>query len=343
MSSDSPVTLDAIASEAGVSKWTVARVLNGENKETWPSAKARAKHIRAIAERLGYRPNTAAKAVRTGRFGAIGLVLGAQSMMWLPLGLLRQLQRHAAEAHWNLLVSTFTSEQLTSEEQLPKLLRELAVDGLVLDLLDEDLEAIETILRRHRIPAICLNVDRPEDCVRFDDRGSYAAAVTRLAQSGRRRIGYCGRLHAVDHYSHRDRQRGYLDGIANMGGQADMLDTSEAEPAAQFAAVRRWLERDDRPDAVLTYSAGEAHLVYAAGLSLGLRFPEDISIVASHDAPLVLPGYRIETLVLAQRRVAHEAVAMLQSKIADPTTPISAIALPLVPHVPQPRRQPSSK
>ncbi len=68
-------TLDEIAKAAGVSRMTVSNVLNGKNKETWSSTAERAERIREIARELNYRPNAAAKAVVTGRFGGIGLLL----------------------------------------------------------------------------------------------------------------------------------------------------------------------------------------------------------------------------------------------------------------------------
>jgi DNA-binding LacI/PurR family transcriptional regulator len=45
---------------------TVSNVLNGKNKENWPSTARRAAKIREIAEKMNYRPNAAAKAVVTG-------------------------------------------------------------------------------------------------------------------------------------------------------------------------------------------------------------------------------------------------------------------------------------
>jgi DNA-binding LacI/PurR family transcriptional regulator len=67
-------TLEEIAREAGVSRYTVSNVLRGRNKENWACTVERAERIRGIAERLNYRPNAAAVATATGRFGASGLL-----------------------------------------------------------------------------------------------------------------------------------------------------------------------------------------------------------------------------------------------------------------------------
>src|ERR1700721_168715 len=69
------VTLRQIAEEAGVSVQTVANVLQGRNKERWPSVAERARQIRAIAARLEYRPSAAAKSMRTHRSHQIGILI----------------------------------------------------------------------------------------------------------------------------------------------------------------------------------------------------------------------------------------------------------------------------
>ena len=58
-------TMKDIAVEAGVSIKTVSRILNGENKENWPSSIRRAQQIRDIANRLNFRPNAMARTMRT--------------------------------------------------------------------------------------------------------------------------------------------------------------------------------------------------------------------------------------------------------------------------------------
>lgn len=68
-------SLRDIALEAGVSIKTVSNILNGRNKEIWPEAIRRAEKIRNIADRLGYRPNQAARAMRLKRTGQIGVLM----------------------------------------------------------------------------------------------------------------------------------------------------------------------------------------------------------------------------------------------------------------------------
>lgn len=64
-----------IAKEAGVSVTTVHRILTGVNKEIWQSSSARAEQIRNIARKHGYRPNAAARAMKTKKTDMLAVVL----------------------------------------------------------------------------------------------------------------------------------------------------------------------------------------------------------------------------------------------------------------------------
>jgi len=67
-----PVTLDDVAREAGVSRATVSRTLNGKASMVSEATKAR---VRAVAEELGYTTNLAAQAVAVGRSTSVGFVV----------------------------------------------------------------------------------------------------------------------------------------------------------------------------------------------------------------------------------------------------------------------------
>jgi LacI family transcriptional regulator len=96
-------TLEEIAREAGVSRYTVSNVLRGRNKENWACTAERAERIRAIAARLNYRPNAAAVATATGRFGAIGLLASRRHPHGALLDtLLNSVRHHLTERELHL-------------------------------------------------------------------------------------------------------------------------------------------------------------------------------------------------------------------------------------------------
>lgn len=74
---ESMATLQQIAQQAGVTTATVSNVLSGRVQVQRSDAVKRARRIRRIARQLGYRPNAAARATRTGRTGCIGMLISA--------------------------------------------------------------------------------------------------------------------------------------------------------------------------------------------------------------------------------------------------------------------------
>ena len=118
-------TLEEIAREAGVSRYTVSNVLRGRNKENWACTVERAERIRGIAERLNYRPNAAAVATATGRFGAIGLLASRRHPDGVLLStLLYSIRHHLTERELHLTLGDLPDESLTDEAYVPRILRE---------------------------------------------------------------------------------------------------------------------------------------------------------------------------------------------------------------------------
>lgn len=69
------VTVADIARRVGMSKSAVAKVLH-DNRSTIRVGKEKAELIRKVADEMHYRPNTVARALRSGRTGLLGIVLG---------------------------------------------------------------------------------------------------------------------------------------------------------------------------------------------------------------------------------------------------------------------------
>lgn len=118
-------TLKEVAKAAGVSLASASYAING----TGSLGEGTRRHILEVAAGLGYRQNLAARATRTGRTGAIGLVLPDLTNPFFPTLAQSVIQTARQHAHSVFVTDTEGSEEL--EVQSVRLLVEHGVDGIV--------------------------------------------------------------------------------------------------------------------------------------------------------------------------------------------------------------------
>jgi LacI family transcriptional regulator len=344
----SHVTAADIALHLGLGKSTVAHVLNGraERLRIRPETRRR---VEEAAREMGYRPNVSARAMRTGRFGAAALIQPL-SGVYLPVELLIGLA-DALRAHdMHLSVAEAPNEVLHDEGYLPKVVRELAADGLLINMIADASTAFIKAVEAHHIPSIWINSEREADCVHPDDFMGGRIATEHLLGLGHRRIAFVqeGPPRQIplfkeeapaesggQHYSVRDRRHGYEQAMhaAGLTPQAvalsgrpwsydETLDDRRIPDAVAF------LSGPERPTAIVAYESSPALPLLYAALSLGLRVPEDLSLVMFHGGLEQNVGIPITTVDTNISRVGREAVRMLLQKIAHPDEPLPRTAVP---------------
>jgi LacI family transcriptional regulator len=327
------VTLKRIAEHCGLSLQTVGAVLGGKASLFRPATVAR---VQAAASALGYRPNSAAKAMRSGRFGCAALVLSDDP--WRSTLFRAQITGidHALTAAGMHLVHALIPEQdLRERGQVPKIIGELMADGLLINYNTGIPAALDEVITRHRLPAIWMNARRARDCVHPDDEGAGRLATEHLLALGHRRIAYVDYCHAAtqadQHYSVGDRRAGHEQAMRAAGLAVRVMTVPQAlRPAEQLPAIRDWLSASDRPTAVVTYCEREAEsILYAATAMLRLRVPADLSIVAIHDDPADHTGVPLATVILPRYDLGRVAVELLLERIAAPRRSLPARCLPV--------------
>ena len=283
-----PTMLD-IANRAGVTKGAVSFALNGRPGVSEPTRQ----RILAIADELGWQPNSAAVALSDGRAGAFGLVVDRPAR---TLGL---------EPFFMQLVSGIQS--VLSEDGIPLLFTvaedqqaELAVyrswwarrrvDGVFLVDLRVD-DARVPLLEGLRMPTVVLGSPEASGAlpaVWSDDAEAVHAAVRHLAGLGHRRIG---RVSGPDRLVHtRIRDAAFADATAGHGIEGSAVATDySGEQGAE--ATRRLLRGDlsggGLPPTALIYDNDVMAVAgLTATLALGLRVPADVSLVAWDDSQL---------------------------------------------------------
>lgn len=291
------------------------------------------KRVIGTADRLGYRRHTAASAMRRNRVGAVGLLLGnSGNENFLPLGLLKNMERQARQHDQRLIISHVLDDQLGDPEYVPGILRELAVDGLIIDYIANSPQHLVELLDRYRVPAVWLNSKRPHNSCYVDDVEAGHRAAAHFADAGHHRLafvaqGYSSAM-AEMHYSQHDRAVGMAEAAAGRG--CEWVDLSTSAKADNPDALDRLIaafRKTQRPTAVFADSLSAAMLVYTAARAAGLKCPDDVSMLGVGSSALRLPGLAIDTLILPQREISSQVLAELNQVIADPNKPRSAVAV----------------
>jgi DNA-binding LacI/PurR family transcriptional regulator len=147
------------------------------------------------------------------------------------------------------------------------------------------------IVSRHRMPCVVIN-NCEEDVAAFlvksDNYSSAKKAVNFLATTGHRRIAFVGGYLTLT--NHKDRYRGYLDGLAAEGIEPDesliIDDVTSWDDHGGTEGVYRLLGRTRNVDALILCSDFLALGAYKALETRGVAIPDDVSVVSFDDFPL---------------------------------------------------------
>ena len=297
------VTLQSIADRVGVSRMTVS---NAFSRPDQLSVELR-ERILAAADELGYvGPDPAARALARGRTGSIGLLLTDE----------------LSQAFEDLVATEFLSsvaDALTQEGLAVTLLttgpgrlrtradggthaappafvpaRDVAMDGAIVYICDPASSDIAWLERRG-LPMVSVDRDPSPDApsVNVDDRAGARAAARHLVDLGHHRIALLTLRTNVEvdgvptwNYPARERIAGWREALGAAGVEP-AVHSAWFRPSTDVVAVaREMLDRPDRPTAVLCFSDAFAAATMDVARSLGLRVPEDLSVVGFDDSPL---------------------------------------------------------
>jgi LacI family transcriptional regulator len=304
------VRLIDVAHEASVGTSVVSRVLNDD-----PSLSVRdetRKRILDAAARLDYRPNALARGLKLAKTMTIGLVihLGYSENAELIAGV----ERAAADRGYLTLLAD-ASEFVSHGESYRRLLLERRVDGLLMASgLGED--AFLRELSDHGLPIMVVN-RRLRDGVpsaSMDDEGGMGVAVQHLVDLGHTRIGYIGGPQVSD--VSRRRLAGYRQAMRAAGLRVQtrhVMESSEHEVGG-FDAMQALLAEARPPTAVAVWSVTSAVGALAAVRRSGRAVPDDLSVIAFHDAPIA--QYLEPPLATVRMPMAKMANAAVKAVIA---------------------------
>jgi len=277
------VTLREVARETGLSPATVSRVL----RDSGPvSAKTR-NLVLSTVERLGYRPNSLAQGLRTGRSTAVALVVSDIEQGW-HASLTKHLQVSLEEIGIDLILMNLGHE-LRRLDMVVERVQAMRLRGVILAASDrippkQVKRVVGNLDKEVLIASIGQRLDRygiPSFV--HSDTEAAEAAVEYLLQKGCSPVAFCSRIRTST--MGKERFQGYLNAIERAGLAIDenlvwdYSDTSFFRQAAGYKMLNDALDRGVKFKSVLAGSDEIALGAMAAVLDRGLRIPDDIAII----------------------------------------------------------------
>ncbi len=306
------VTSAEVAARAGVSQSAVSRVFT-------PGASASPKtveKVRKAAQELGYRPNVLARAMVSGKSRMIGVVVAYLENQFYP-DVLEKLSNAFQEKGYHVLVFMAANTSDNIDAVVDEIL-DYQVDGIIAASVSMSSDLSERC-RAAQIPMVLFN--------RSQDDASMSAVTSANVDGGRkvaefllagghRKIGYIAGWEGAS--TQRDRETGFVDGLASAGVKLYArtvgnfhMDQARAATLEMFAT--------DPPDAVFVANDHMALAVMdTLRFELGLRVPEDVSVVGYDDVAMCAwPSYNLTTVRQPANRMVAETVNVMLSKIQN--------------------------
>ncbi len=336
------LTLRDLAAELGLSHATVSRAL-ADHPRISPDTKAR---VHALAQRMGYVPNAAARNMRRSHSPLVGLIVpDIQNEFYASMA---KRLADAAAAHGHQLVLSVTEDHQEREmQEVRALIEARAVAIIITPTAQPDRRTLAWL---RSVPTVQL-VRRHEgiagDAILVDDEGGLEAATRHLIGYGHRRIAYIGV--DTDISCGRDRLQGFLNAMRAEGLDASRVSLGPPRHDFSRHAVQRYLAGPDGPSALVMGSTSLTVGALLALRDLDRAWPDTISVVGYGDAPwfdllgpgLTTLGLPVDDMGRYIARLLHEggllappasgmaADATVQARGARAATPGVAAAAPM--------------
>ncbi|GHU77345.1 LacI family transcriptional regulator [Clostridia bacterium] len=280
------MSLKQIASITGLSISTVSHAINGTRAVSAQNSAV----VLAAAEKIGYRPNIAARMLKTQKSNTIALIIpngeNNLSANYFYMDALMGVRRKLMEAGYELIVSTYgmvsSGEKSISALQV---LRNQWVDGVILVPSYKSDKQISVLVEELGLPFVLL--DRRANnyecsCVDSDNEKGARDAVKLLASCGRTRIGYIGGGLATS--TGRQRYNGYRSAITELGMNYDETLVKLHNSFSVTAGIQSAAELvDSGADALFaadnTVMLGAVQFLNRQGISI----PDKVALVGYDD------------------------------------------------------------
>ncbi len=307
------VTIQDVARAAGVSVSTVSRVLNNKDDV----AQATCSRVRAVIGELGYTSNLAARSMRSRRTGVIGLIMPDLEDPFC-IQVLMGINQAIVALDYDLIAYASSSIQTKSkaerEQYYVSLLNGSITDGVII---------VTPTATSFATAAPVVAIDPNESCVACSmvtamNQVGAQAAMEYLLSLGHRRIGFVGGR--PDLLCARQRLQGYRDALqqASVPLDPDLITIGDFTISKGEVCARTLLSLPCPPTAIFAANDQSAFGVIEAAHEMGLRVPDDLSVIGFDNvakAAYVHPS--LTTVDQSLTKMGYVATEMLIRGIRD--------------------------
>lgn len=312
------VTIKDIAKEANVSIATVSRVLNniGQVKEETRST------VILTAEKLGYFKKDISNNIKESSKTILMLIPGFENPFTSSVikGVLDSINNH----DYKIIFASVSNFNDTLDDYL-NFCSQFKLAGIISLASLADSKVIEALGTRYPM-VMCSEYpeNNPLSFVSIDDDKAATIATEYLISLGREKIALVNNTTNNNKYA-RHRQKGYLKTLTKNKIEVNsswILNLNIIDYSLAFTNIQSILKQDDIPNAIFAVSDTYAVAAVNAAKSVGLRVPEDISVVGfDNEAVSMMSAPSITTIMQPSYNIGYQSAELLFETIDNPNIP----------------------
>ncbi|MGN9907702.1 LacI family DNA-binding transcriptional regulator [Phytohabitans sp. LJ34] len=282
------ISIRDVASAAGVSVTTVSHVLN--NTTGARVSEETRERVSTVAARLGYAPNKLAQGLRLQRTQILALLSDQIATTPHAGRIILGAQEAASAKGWVVMLLNSGGDPDLEDREINALLQH-QVDGVLYATMYHRQVTVPD--RLTGVPVVLLDAsctDPRYPSVVPDEVGGGRAAVRELVAAGHRRIGFTTNIDDIP--ATHGRLVGYRQALADAGipFTPELVVVEESDTPGGYRAALELLRRPDRPTGLFCFNDRMAMGAYRAAHELGLRIPDDVSVVGFDNQELIADG-----------------------------------------------------
>jgi LacI family transcriptional regulator len=316
-------TMSDIARQAGVSRTTVSFVLNNHASSASIPTETK-ERILIAAKKLSYRPNLAAKGLRTNQTHAIGFITDQIATTPHAVKIIKGAQ-DVALAYGKLLLIVNTDSDTTVRETAIEMMLERQVEGIVYAAIYHQEVTVPANMYEGPVVLLdCFCADRSLPSVVPDEVEGGRKATEVLLKKGHRRIGFINDVHPIP------AAFGRLDGYKQALKAYDIpFDESLVrlhvnESIGGYQGTQELMQLREPPTALFCFSDFMAMGAYDALRTLGFSIPEDVAVMGfdNHEWIAAQLSPPLSTIQLPHYEMGRWAITYLLEHTGESLLPI---------------------